>query len=186
MSGFQEHIVDCFSLYKKTVLFGFSRGGLYAFNYTVAYPEAVEVVYLDAPVLDVRSWPGGFGKAECYPKEWQECLLAYGEAEETAATFNQNPIDKIEQFAKSKIPVIIVAGGADEIVPFEENAKILAHRLKEMGGRVELIIKPDCGHHPHSLDNPSPIVDFILNNTKKVKRYGSIIRVRSENHKKKS
>lgn len=33
------------------------------------------------------------------------------------------------------------------------------------GGEIELIRKRGIGHHPHSLKNPEPIVDFILKNT---------------------
>ena len=179
MRDFQDYLTEQFNLYKKTVLFGFSRGGLYAFNYAVAYPTLVDALYLDAPVLDIRSWPGGMGKAERYPKEWQECLFEYNLTEESATSFNQNPIDKTDKFTKSKIPLIIVAGSADTVVPFEENAKILADRLMEKGCVVELIVKPNCDHHPHSLENPSPIVEFILNNTKKIQRYGSVIKVKS-------
>ena len=180
MWEFQKYLVEQFNLYKKTVLFGFSRGGLYAFNYAVAYPMSVDALYLDAPVLDIRSWPGGLGAAERYEKEWQECLKEYEFTEVTAANFNQSPIDKIEQLAKANIPLIIVAGGADEVVPFNENSKKMADRLMEKGCKVKLIVKPDCGHHPHSLDNPVPIVEFILENTRKIFRYGSVIRVKPE------
>ena len=34
-----------------------------------------------------------------------------------------------------------------------------------MGGVVEVIVKPDCGHHPHSLEDPTPVVDFIKAHT---------------------
>ena len=32
---------------------------------------------------------------------------------------------------------------------------------QDMGGVVEVIVKPDCGHHPHSLEDPTPVVDFL-------------------------
>ena len=31
--------------------------------------------------------------------------------------------------------------------------------------QVEVIVKPDCGHHPHSLEDPTPVVDFIKAHT---------------------
>ena len=65
---FQKVAEDEFHLAKKGVLFGFSRGGLYAFNYAAVYPEKVAVLYLDAPVLDIRSWPGGKGTGEGSPE----------------------------------------------------------------------------------------------------------------------
>ena len=33
-----------------------------------------------------------------------------------------------------------------------------------MGGLVEIILKPGCDHHPHSLEEPEPVVDFIVRN----------------------
>ena len=59
MRHFHTYVTKEFDLYPKPVLFGFSRGGLYAVNYAAAYPQEVDALYLDAPVLDIRSWPGG-------------------------------------------------------------------------------------------------------------------------------
>lgn len=50
MKRFHDHLVSDFSLSEKAALFGFSRGGLYAFNYSLLYPQDVAVLYLDAPV----------------------------------------------------------------------------------------------------------------------------------------
>ena len=47
MAIFHKYIVNEFNLDKKTVLFGFSRGGLYAVNYAVAYPNKVKSLYLE-------------------------------------------------------------------------------------------------------------------------------------------
>ena len=40
-----------------------------------------------------------------------------------------------------------------------------------MGGNVELIIKPGCDHHPHSLEDPQPVVDFIMRQQPEYKKY---------------
>ena len=34
--------------------------------------------------------------------------------------------------------------------------------IKELGGEITVIHKEGVGHHPHSLKDPQPIVDFIL------------------------
>ncbi|MBW7461769.1 hypothetical protein K0U00_47730, partial [Paenibacillus sepulcri] len=39
MHRFQSYLVSVCQLAEKTVLFGFSRGGLYAINYSAAYPQ---------------------------------------------------------------------------------------------------------------------------------------------------
>ncbi len=66
--------------------------------------------------------------------------------------------------AKYKIAIIAVCGGKDKVVPYDTNMKLLAERYRTLGGIVEIILKPDCDHHPHSLDEPSPVVDFIVRN----------------------
>ena len=61
-------------------------------------------------------------------------------------------------------PIISVVGDADTAVPLPENTAILEKRYKEMGGKIEVIVKPGVDHHPHSLKDPKPIVDFLMNN----------------------
>lgn len=167
MRKFQRLVEMQFNLAKKTILFGFSRGGLYAFNYAARYPNKVSALYLDAPVLDIRSWPGGMGSGERAEKEWNECLTCYGLSEKTVLNFNENPLDKIEQVLKAAIPIIIVAGDADMVVPFNENSAILADYYSKMGGVIKIIVKSGVGHHPHSLDDPEPIIEFLIDNCKK-------------------
>jgi hypothetical protein len=162
MRRFQSYVETQFNLAKKTVLFGFSRGGLYSFNYAAEYSDKVSGLYLDAPALDIRSWPGGFGKAVRSEKEWQECLNHYGLTEETVKDFNGNPLDKIDQVAKALIPIIVVYGDADTAAIFSENAEILIKQYTDMGGVIKVIVKPGGGHHPHSLEDPTPIVDFLI------------------------
>ncbi len=162
MHRFHAFLADEFHLSQKAVVFGFSRGGLYAVNYAAKYPQNVSVLYLDAPVLNILSWPGGLGAGDGAPNCWKECLETYALTQGEALSFRENPIDKVRQIAQSNIPVISVVGCADTVVPYEENMKIFAKRLTQCGATVKVIEKPDCGHHPHSLENPQEICDFIL------------------------
>ena len=150
-----------FKLAPRAVLFGFSRGGLYAFNYARAYPDQVALLYLDAPVLDIRSWPGGQGRGDGHPACWQQCLACYNLTEENAAGFRDGPLDHAAEVARAGIPIIVVAGDADTAVPWPENGARLQPLYAEAGGNIRVILKPGVGHHPHSLENPAPVVDFI-------------------------
>ena len=162
MKAFYDVLVPAFSLQPKMVPFGFSRGGLYAVNYALAYPETVAALYLDAPVLDIRSWPGGKGCGVGAAYEWEQCKACYQlQSEEEAEAFAGNPLDNAEKLAFSGIPVMLVAGDADEVVPYTENGEPFSDRMEEAGGRISVILKADCGHHPHSLDDPAPILEFI-------------------------
>lgn len=161
LRAYQDYVEREFHLNLRPVLFGFSRGGLYAVNYATAYPFRVGGLYLDAPVLDVRSWPGGFGGGVGDPGCWEECKRWYGLTDATAPGFAQNPLDQAERLAHTGLPIISVVGLADDVVPYAENMQLFIPRYRTAGGRIEVIKKPGCGHHPHSLENPAPVVEFI-------------------------
>ena len=141
----------------RCAIAGFSRGALDAISWAVKNTEKTACLYLDNPVCDFKSWP--FKKAE---QEWQHCLQAYGFTEKEALEWNGNPIDSLAPLANSHVPLLILCADSDEVVSPEENALLAEQRYRELGGLVEVIHKPGAGHHPHSLKNPSPIVDFIL------------------------
>ena len=155
MKRFYDFVKEKYDLADKCALFGFSRGGLYAFNFALFYPEAVDKVYLDAPVLDLRAWPW-----EDSPEQ-AEMLSEYSLTKETLATFGGNPIENLEEYFSLGIPTLLVAGGADEVVPFSENAGRMIDFCRERGIDLPAIVKPECKHHPHSLEDVTPILDFI-------------------------
>lgn len=158
MHKFHLHIIKELHLEEKCFLFGFSRGGLYAFNYALTYPEYVEKVYLDAPVLDMRSWPWD-GSAER-----DQVYEEYDLTPETLKHFKGHPIENLEEYFSLNIPTLLVAGDSDEIVPYEENSLKMITYCKEHNIPLEYYVKPGCKHHPHSLeDDVSPIIKFIKN-----------------------
>src|SRR5690606_18142544 len=73
-----------------------------------------------------------------------------------------SPLGVIEKVAAAHIPIILVAGDADMVVPFSENGAILAQRYKEAGGEIKVIVKEGVGHHPHSLSDPELIFSYIV------------------------
>ncbi|MBQ8295479.1 MAG: alpha/beta hydrolase [Clostridia bacterium] len=155
MHAFHKHLVKNYPLCEKPVLFGFSRGGLYAFNYALFYPEYVEKVYLDAPVLDMKTWPPkGSG-------EYAQMLEEYGLNDEAFLGWKGNPIDNLPEYFSLGIPTLVVAGGADEVVPFPQNSGKLIDFCKKQGIALEYYVKPECMHHPHSLEDVTPIVAFV-------------------------
>ena len=86
----------------------------------------------------------------------------YGLTEETAPSFKGNPLDHLEPIARAGIPIIAVCGDADKTVPLAENTALLEQKYKGLGGTITVIIIPGCDHHPHSLTDPKPIVDFLI------------------------
>ena len=163
---FYQTLTGKFSFAKKMALIGLSRGALYCYQWAAANPEKVACIYGDAPVCDMRSWPGGKGKGIGNPANWQEVFSVFCfSSEAEAMSFSGNPVDKLAPLAQAGIPILHVYGDADKTVPWEENTAILAERYRKLGGDIRLIGKPGCAHHPHGLEDPAPVVDFILKHT---------------------
>ncbi|MDA1141880.1 MAG: prolyl oligopeptidase family serine peptidase [Planctomycetota bacterium] len=164
-NDFYKYLTTEHNFSRKVALEGMSRGGLIIYNWAAANPEKVSCIYGDAPVCDFKSWPGGKGKSKLSKGAWEACLKAYGFNEEQAIEFKGNPIDTLAPLAMAGIPLLNVVGDADDVVPVAENTAILEERYKALGGSIQVIHKPGVGHHPHSLKDPKPIVDFVVKHT---------------------
>lgn len=157
-----DYLIKEHQLAEKVGLVGLSRGGLYCYNFAVAYPYRVACIYGDAPVCDFKSWPGGFGKGPGSPNDWKLVLKHWNfKNDEEAKAFTGNPVDNLKPLAQAGIPLLHVFGDADEVVPWEENTGLIQQRYEQLGGRITLIRKPGVKHHPHGLDDPTPIVEFL-------------------------
>ena len=150
---------------KKVVLEAMSRGGIYAYNWALQNATKVAAVYADAPVLDMKSWPGGLGKGPGSKNDWTIFKNDFNLTEEQAKIFKNSPLDNAELIVKGGYPMLHVVGDADDVVPVDENTNPFEVRIKNAGGDITVIHKKGIGHHPHSLANPTPIVDFILKST---------------------
>ncbi len=163
---FYSYLVGECGFAQRPALIGLSRGGLYCYQWAIANPGRVACLYGDAPVCDMRSWPGGKGKGTGSPREWAKVFIVFGfSSEAEAMAYTGNPVDNLATLAAHRIPILHVYGDADEVVPWEENSGVVAERYKQMGGSMELIAKPGCRHHPHGLPDPHPVVDFIMQHT---------------------
>ncbi|MEX2216589.1 MAG: prolyl oligopeptidase family serine peptidase [Phycisphaeraceae bacterium] len=151
------------ALSKKAALVGLSRGGLYCYNWAIANPDKVSCIYADAAVCDLKSWPGGKGKGKGSGRDWNLAMKVYGFKDEAEAlAYKGNPVDNLEPLAKAKVPLLHVYGDKDDVVPHDENTLVIAERYKKLGGPITLIGKPGVGHHPHGLEDSTPIVEFIV------------------------
>jgi lysophospholipase L1-like esterase/pimeloyl-ACP methyl ester carboxylesterase len=155
-------------LAKKPALEAFSRGGVYAYRWAAVNPGHVACVYADAPVLDLKSWPGARGNGAGNPVEWERFKQNFNLNEKEALAFRGNPLDLTPQIAGAGFPMLHICGDSDPVVPIEENTDPFEKKILESGGTITVIRKPGVGHHPHSLPNPQPIVDFILRATGQV------------------
>ena len=154
-----------YELAKKPGIIGLSRGGLYAMNWAAERPDKTLAVYLDNAVCDFKSWPGGqvkkLGTGKGSAGEWAKLLAAHDFKDDAAAiAYKKNPVDNLEPLAKAKIPLLLVYGDKDSVVPHAENSGIVYERYKKLAGPVEQIVKPGQDHHPHGLKDVTPVVEF--------------------------
>ena len=161
---FADFLSKEFGLYKKCVPVGMSCGGLIGSKFAAKYPEYVSCLYLDAPVLNLLSCPAGLGVANHEHDFMTEYYNATGITLSQLLSYREHPIDKMHILLENNIPIMLVVGDSDPVVPYHENGAVLEKFYKENGGTIEVIIKPGCEHHPHGLEDPTPIIEFIEEN----------------------
>ena len=163
MDGLYDEMVSR-GFSRRPVLCGMSRGGLDAANWAVHRAGAPAAVVLDNPVLDMRSWPLGAGASKgASPEGWGNARRAWGlrEGDEAGALAASPLRTAVAPLAAARTPVLLVQALADSVVPPEENGLPFFEALRAAGGVCEMIRKPGADHHPHSLDPPDRIVEFI-------------------------
>lgn len=160
---FYRFVRSQYGLNQRAALEGMSRGGLIVYNWASENTDKVACIYADAPVCDLRSWPGGEYNGKGSLEAWQKALDAHGQTRESIKKYQYVPIYTAREVAKAGIPALHICGAADQVVPYEENTAVLVESYKKAGGDIEVILKEHVGHHPHSLEDPQLIVDFIEN-----------------------
>jgi len=162
---FQRFVEAAYGLSPRPAIFGFSRAAHLAVRYAARYPEKTGALYLDNPLFDIRSQIAAPGNSFHSDKEMLAYLAGFGMKVADAPAFEFSVLDKSDIIMKAGIPVLIVVGVADDVILESENTALLERRYHEAGKEITIIRKPGCGHHPHSLEDPGPIVDFLLRNT---------------------
>lgn len=156
---FCEFLKENFGLNEKCLPVGMSCGGMQAVYFAAKYPQYVAALYIDAPVLNLLSWPLGLGN--CKGPSVDEFNKYVGIPINEMLNYRNHPIDHKEELLKSGIPVFMISGDSDVIVPYEENGKMLTDYFRANGGNITEIIKPGCDHNPHGLDDLTPLLDFV-------------------------
>jgi lysophospholipase L1-like esterase/pimeloyl-ACP methyl ester carboxylesterase len=152
-------------LSEKAVMVGMSRGGVYDFNWAAVNPGKVACVYVDNPLLNINVWAEEMLRLpedkknemfEAFKKDYN--LIT----SEQVHNFHEGPIESVKQIIKGHYPILIVCADEDEAVSPAENTNLFEKKVKAQNGNILVIHKPGFKHHPHSLPDPTPIVDFIV------------------------
>ena len=159
LEAFRKYAALRFGLSQRIGLLGLSRGGLYAAHYAGTYPENTAALYLDAPVVDLASWPMGMD-GDTPSACTLECLREFEMTKEDMSPFYTFRARMHESLVAHRVPMILVAGDSDDAVPFEKNGRMLEGLYREAGIPFALELKPGVGHHPHGPTDPEAVADF--------------------------
>src|SRR5262249_42456204 len=67
---------------------------------------------------------------------------------------------KLAELAQRDVPLLHICGSLD---PLTANHTLPVESIyQQLGGRISVMIKDGAGHHPHSLRDPTLIVDFVV------------------------
>ncbi len=158
---FVYFVANEFNLDEKCVPVGMSCGGLYAVKLTAVIPQKIACLYIDAPVMNLLSCPFGLGIKDDTTVTGEEYTRITGRTLKDMISYREHPIDKMHVLLENKIPVIMVSGDSDKIVPYVENGALLEKYYKENGGKISVFIKEGGDHHPHGLQDPKIVADEI-------------------------
>ena len=147
---FQKFLVAELGLEPRCGLIGMSWGGFYSVRYASTYPECVKAMFLDAPLLDfstlVKFRENGWKQLQAYyPQITADYVGADDPLQPVAAA-------RAERIAKAGIPVWIIYGAADAVVPAESNCLRFAAAYEKAGGHLRLWRDNLRGHHPHGME----------------------------------
>lgn len=152
---FRDFLVGKLGFSQKAFLIGMSWGGFYSTRYAGNHPEDVERIYIDAPVMNFASFP---------VKNWAAAAKAWGEPPAGGwAEDPRMPINLAAAIAKAKIPVLLLYGGADDVVVPAGNCEIFIPRFKAAGGDITVFKRDKYKHHPHGFADKAAagaVVDF--------------------------
>jgi dienelactone hydrolase len=143
----------------KPILLGQSRGGLMMLAWGVRNPEKLRAFVGIYPVLNLSSWPLKNSKAAT--------LADFGmpEGELVARLSEFNPVDNLQGLLANKVPMFVVHGDSDVVVPFDDNTRLLKERYEAGGGSITVKIIPGEGHKVSpSFFECKELVDFVLAN----------------------
>ncbi|MCH2126059.1 MAG: alkaline phosphatase D family protein [Pirellulaceae bacterium] len=146
----------------RPALEGMSRGGLMIYHWAIANPEKVSCIYGDAPTLGIRPYVENLQAGDPRLDRIKDWMQAHHLSLEAAQAYTRDALDRLGPLARANIPILHVCGDADESVPFEKHTAELERRYRKLGGTIEVLVKKGGKHHPHSLPDPQPIIDFIV------------------------
>ena len=150
-----------YGLRDKCVPVGMSCGGAHAVNFAGYFPECVQCMFIDAPVLNFCDFPGNESCKDVWEKEF---LVTYpGMTRDKLLYFENHPINRVKTLIEKKIPILMMYGTEDKTVDYNMNGKLLEYAYEGNEDLLTVMPRNLQGHHPHGVDcTPNPVVQFII------------------------
>ena len=146
---------------RKPILLGQSRGGMMTLAWAFRHPEKVRAWVGIYPVCNLASWPLKNSKAQTLAD------FAMPEVELVAKLSEFNPVDNLKGLLENKVPMFVVHGDSDVVVPYEVNTGLLKERYTAGGGEISVKVIPGEGHKVGpSFFECQELVDFVLKQAK--------------------
>lgn len=145
---------------KKPAMLGRSRGGLWVSSWAVKHPDRVAAIGGIYPVYDYTTYPGTKRAAPAYG-------IPADKLQADQALFN--PIKQADKLAKARVPVLIIHGKDDQVVPLAENSAALEKKYQANGaGELIKVIKIDGQGHNFwpGFFHCQELVDFLIEKAK--------------------
>jgi pimeloyl-ACP methyl ester carboxylesterase len=85
--------------------------------------------------------------------------------DKVSAIYGDNPaaddesLRRLPDLARNDVPILLVVGTIDPLLP--RFATTIENIYQQFGGRISIMLKEGAGHHPHSLNDPTPIANFL-------------------------
>ncbi len=141
----------------KPILLGQSRGGMMMLAWAMRNPDKTRAFVGIYPVCNLASWPLKNSKKLTLAD------FAISEEELTAKLREFNPVDNLNGLLAANVPMFVVHGDSDAVVPFDENTRLLKERYEAGGGKITVKVIPGEGHKVSpSFFECRELVDFVL------------------------
>lgn len=142
---------------RKPILLGQSRGGMMTLAWAFRNPDKLRAWVGIYPVCNLASWPLKNSKPQT--------LADFGlpEAELVARLKEFNPVDNLQGLLANKVPMFVVHGDSDVVVPYDDNTRVLKERYEAGGGQITVKVIPGEGHKVGpSFFECRELVDFVV------------------------
>ncbi|MEK0445900.1 MAG: hypothetical protein RLZZ399_1221 [Verrucomicrobiota bacterium] len=157
-----EAMTSRYGLSEGVSLMALGAEGVAVGRWAVEHPGKVVALALDKTVCNVLSWKNhtveqnaGAGDA------WKNRVPLYGFKSEAEVLGLNDDLDRrAAELAAQKVGVVSLVGEEDRLAPYAENGAVWEREYRKAKGEFRSILGKGEGHHPHGLEDPTPVVEF--------------------------